>query len=82
MHELQARTCRLSGSYREERRPGQVRNDWMKRELIEERAGDVFSEYTLGPHFIDFLPRAARALHRQAEGIQAALDRRRLLERR
>ncbi len=30
------------------------RNDWMKRELIEERAGDVFSEYTLGPHFIDF----------------------------
>ncbi len=28
--------------------------DWMKRELIEERAGDVFSEYTLGPHFIDF----------------------------
>lgn len=30
------------------------RDDWMKRELIEERAGDVFSEYTLGPHFIDF----------------------------
>jgi threonyl-tRNA synthetase len=29
-------------------------DDWMKRELIEERAGDVFSEYTLGPHFIDF----------------------------
>src|ERR1700685_1529874 len=28
--------------------------DWMKPELIEERAGDVFSEYTLGPHFIDF----------------------------
>ncbi|HMF78582.1 MAG TPA: threonine--tRNA ligase, partial [Bryobacteraceae bacterium] len=28
--------------------------DWMKRELIEERAGDVFSEYTLGPDFIDF----------------------------
>jgi threonyl-tRNA synthetase len=28
--------------------------DWMKKELIEERAGDVFSEYTLGPHFIDF----------------------------
>ena len=26
----------------------------MKCELIEERAGDVFSEYTLGPHFIDF----------------------------
>src|SRR5271154_2244762 len=29
-------------------------DDWMKRELIEERAGDVFSEYTLGPQFIDF----------------------------
>lgn len=28
--------------------------DWMKRELIEERAGDVFTEYTLGPNFIDF----------------------------
>ncbi|MFB3830060.1 MAG: TGS domain-containing protein, partial [Bryobacteraceae bacterium] len=28
--------------------------DWMKRELIAERAGEVFSEYTLGPHFIDF----------------------------
>jgi len=26
----------------------------MKCELIEERAGEVFSEYTLGPHFIDF----------------------------
>jgi threonyl-tRNA synthetase len=30
------------------------KDDWMKRELIEERAGEVFSEYTLGPHFIDF----------------------------
>ena len=30
------------------------RDDWVKRELIEERAGDVFSEYTLGPNFIDF----------------------------
>jgi threonyl-tRNA synthetase len=29
-------------------------DDWMKRELIEERAGDIFSEYTLGPYFIDF----------------------------
>ena len=26
----------------------------MKVELITERAGEVFSEYTLGPHFIDF----------------------------
>ncbi len=30
------------------------KDDWMKRELIEERAGDIFSEYTLGPNFIDF----------------------------
>ena len=29
-------------------------NAWMKCELITERAGDIFSEYTLGPHFIDF----------------------------
>ena len=29
-------------------------DDWMKRELITEKAGDIFSEYTLGPHFIDF----------------------------
>jgi threonyl-tRNA synthetase len=27
---------------------------WMKCELISERAGDIFSEYTLGPQFIDF----------------------------
>src|ERR1035438_3083504 len=27
---------------------------WMKCELIGERAGEIFSEYTLGPHFIDF----------------------------
>ncbi len=30
------------------------KDDWMKHELIEERAGEVFSEYTLGPDFIDF----------------------------
>jgi len=27
---------------------------WMKCELIEERAGEIFTEYTLGPRFIDF----------------------------
>jgi threonyl-tRNA synthetase len=27
---------------------------WMKCELIEERAGEVFTEYTLGPQFVDF----------------------------
>jgi len=29
-------------------------NEQMKCELIDERADSVFSEYTLGPHFIDF----------------------------
>ena len=28
--------------------------DWMKRELITEKAESIFSEYTLGPDFIDF----------------------------
>ena len=28
--------------------------DWMKRELISEKAEDLFTEYTLGPTFIDF----------------------------
>jgi threonyl-tRNA synthetase len=30
------------------------KDDWMKCELIQEKAGDIFSEYTLGPQFIDF----------------------------
>lgn len=30
------------------------KNEWMKCQLIDEKAGDVFSEYTLGPNFIDF----------------------------
>ncbi|MFB3775970.1 MAG: threonine--tRNA ligase [Bryobacteraceae bacterium] len=30
------------------------RGETMKCELIEERAGEVFSEYTLGPRFVDF----------------------------
>ncbi|HXE10641.1 MAG TPA: threonine--tRNA ligase [Bryobacteraceae bacterium] len=29
-------------------------DDWMKRELISEKADEIFSEYTLGPDFIDF----------------------------
>src|SRR5450755_2270663 len=29
-------------------------DDWMKCELIQEKADDIFSEYTLGPQFIDF----------------------------
>jgi threonyl-tRNA synthetase len=30
------------------------KDDWMKCELIQEKADDLFSEYTLGPQFIDF----------------------------
>src|SRR5271165_3244646 len=30
------------------------KDDWMKKELIQEKADEVFSEYTLGPNFIDF----------------------------
>ena len=30
------------------------KDDWMKKELITEKADEVFSEYTLGPRFIDF----------------------------
>ncbi len=29
-------------------------DDWMKVQLIQEKADEIFSEYTLGPHFIDF----------------------------
>ena len=29
-------------------------DDWMKKELITEKADETFSEYTLGPNFIDF----------------------------
>jgi threonyl-tRNA synthetase len=30
------------------------RDDWMKCEFIAEKAGDTFTEYTLGPNFVDF----------------------------
>ncbi len=29
-------------------------DDWMKVQLIQEKADEIFSEYTLGPNFIDF----------------------------
>ena len=38
---------------------------WMKCELITERAGETFSEYTLGPHFIDFCRSAAGSSSRK-----------------
>lgn len=55
MHEIQARNL----PYERKLTPKaegleKYKSDWMKHELIEERAGDIFSEYTLGPNFIDF----------------------------
>jgi len=51
----------------------------MKCELIEERAGEVFSEYTLGPNSsTSAAVRTCPIL--QDQGVQAALHRRRVLE--
>jgi threonyl-tRNA synthetase len=55
MWELQAKDL----PYERQLTPKQVglqkyADDWMKKELITEKADDVFSEYTLGPQFIDF----------------------------
>jgi threonyl-tRNA synthetase len=55
MHELQARNLPFERKLTPKREGlEKYRGDWMKHELIEERAGEIFSEYTLGPHFIDF----------------------------
>ncbi|HEY3937654.1 MAG TPA: TGS domain-containing protein, partial [Bryobacteraceae bacterium] len=55
MHELQARNLPFDRKLTSKREGlEKYRGDWMKHELIEERAGEIFSEYTLGPHFIDF----------------------------
>ena len=35
---------------------------WMKCQLIEEKAGEVFTEYTLGPRFIDCLLYTSRCV--------------------
>ncbi len=55
-------------------------DDWMKHELIEERAGEVFSEYTLGPHFIDFCRGPHVPSTSRLESFQAAVHRGRVLE--
>ncbi len=55
MHEIQARNLPFDREMtRKSEGLEKYRGDWMKHELIEERAGEVFSEYTLGPDFIDF----------------------------
>ena len=55
MWEIQARDLPYERKYMPKEQGLKLYADQpMKCELITERAGDVFSEYTLGPHFIDF----------------------------
>jgi threonyl-tRNA synthetase len=55
MWEIQARNLPYERIYTKKDEGLRKYSDaWMKCELIAERAGDVFTEYTLGPHFIDF----------------------------
>jgi threonyl-tRNA synthetase len=55
MWEIQQRNLPYERIYtRKDEGLKKYRHAWMKCELIDERAGDVFTEYTLGPHFIDF----------------------------
>ncbi len=57
MHELQSQDLkfeRVLTNKAEGLAKYRAANESMKVELIEERAGDTFSEYTLGPKFIDF----------------------------
>ena len=55
MHEIQARNLPFERKLTPKPDGLQkYKDDWMKHELIEERAGDIFTEYTLGPNFIDF----------------------------
>jgi len=55
MREIQARHLPYERIYtRKDEGLKKYSDAWMKCELITERAGEVFTEYTLGPHFIDF----------------------------
>jgi threonyl-tRNA synthetase len=55
MWEIQARDLPYERKYTEKQEGLKLYADQpMKVQLIEERAGAIFSEYTLGPHFIDF----------------------------
>ena len=55
MWEIQARDLPYERKYMEKEQGLKMYADQpMKVELIRERAGEIFSEYTLGPHFIDF----------------------------
>ncbi len=55
MWEIQARDLPYERKYTEKQEGLKLYADQpMKVQLIEERAGEIFSEYTLGPNFIDF----------------------------
>ncbi len=55
MWEIQARDLPYERKYTPKQEGLKLYADQpMKVQLIEERAGEIFSEYTLGPHFIDF----------------------------
>ena len=55
MWEIQARNLTYDRVYTpKEEGLRKYADAWMKCELISERAGEIFSEYTLGPAFIDF----------------------------
>ncbi len=55
MWEIQARNLPYERVYtRKDEGLQKYADAWMKCELITERAGEIFTEYTLGPHFIDF----------------------------
>ncbi len=55
MWEIQARNLPYDRVYTKKEDGLKKYSDaWMKCELITERAGEIFSEYTLGPDFIDF----------------------------
>ena len=55
MWEIQARNLPYERVYTHKEEGLKKYSDaWMKCELISERAGEIFTEYTLGPHFIDF----------------------------
>jgi threonyl-tRNA synthetase len=55
MHDIQARNLPFERKLTaKEEGLAKYADDWMKRELISEKADEIFSEYTLGPDFIDF----------------------------
>jgi threonyl-tRNA synthetase len=55
MHEIQARNLPYERQLtRKDDGLQKYAGDWMKKQLIEEKADEVFTEYTLGPAFIDF----------------------------